>query len=381
MFDPKTRFKLFKLNKHFCSAPWNLLYVHVDGTVKPCTRSKNPIGDLNHTSIQDILINNEYIKLRKDILEDKVTDNCKRCLGFENTVEIGKFESLRNHYNTQCMYSSVDHIDPTQFKLVTVDLHWSSVCDLKCVTCWHGQSSSIAREQGMPVLHTPTEVANNVIEYITSNQSEIKEIYLSGGEPTLIKYNAKLLQQIDKREDLLIRVNTNMQWDQDNAIIQEILKFPNVLFTCSVDGIGEKFDYIRRGGSWQKCLDNLNFLKNQHVKLRANTVFFVLTAQELPSIINFFMEEMDAMDHTINQISMGQDKLRCRNLPKNIKEKVLTGLEESLEKYKDNLNISGCLKNCLLELENPIEDDYREYFDGIDKLQGSNWRSLYPELV
>jgi hypothetical protein len=115
--------------------------------------------------------------------------------------------------------------------------------------------------------------------------------------------------------------------------------------------------------------------------LRANTVFFVLTAQELPDIIDYFMQEIGAIDHTINQVSMGQEKLRCRNLPIQIKQQVKTRLQDYLVKYSDNLNISGNIKNCLVELEHDSIDDYRQYFDDIDLLQGSNWRNLYPELT
>jgi MoaA/NifB/PqqE/SkfB family radical SAM enzyme len=381
MLDYKTRFKLFKQNKHFCAAPWNLLYVSPIGTVNTCTWG-NTYGDLNSNTVEEIVSNSKYKTLRQDILQDRITDNCKKCLSQENITDAGKFDSVRNLYNKLGIESSVDHTDVSQFKLAALDLHWSSICDLKCVTCWHEQSSSIAKEQGMSVNHTPPAVANKLIDYVVSNQNELKEIYMSGGEPTLIKYNLKLLQQIEKRPDLLIRVNSNMQWKQDNAIIQEILKFPNVMFTCSIDGLGEKFNYIRRGGNWNVTLNNIQFLQAQtNVDLRANTVFFVLTAQELPDIIDYFMQEIGAIDHTINQVTMGQERLRCRNLPIHIKNQVKIKLEKYLVKYSNNLNISGNIKNCLVELEYDAADDYRQYFDDIDLLQGSNWRKLYPELI
>lgn len=380
--DPKTKYQLFRQQKHFCTAPWNLLYVNVDGSIPSCTRGK-VLGNASDGPISDTLSNEKYQELKQDILADKITDNCKKCLQSENISSAGKYTGLRNHYNKLGIHSSVDYLDTKQFKLSALDLHWSSLCDLKCVTCWAVQSSSIAREENKPVNHTPSAVADRVIEYVVSNQSELKEIYMSGGEPTLIKYNLKLLKQIEKRDDLQIRVNSNMQWRQDNAILQEILKFPNVLFTCSVDGMGDKFDYIRRGGNWHKTLANIKFLKTRsNVDLRANTVFFVLTAQELPAIIDYFMDEVGSIDHTVNQLAMGQDRLRCRNLPDEIKNTVREQLNQTFLKYEDNLNIAGNIKNCLIELDNDHDsDEYKKYFDKIDVLQGSNWRTLYPELT
>ena len=179
----------------------------------------------------------------------------------------------------------------------------------------------------------------------------------------------------------MIRVNSNLQWDLDNLILQEVLKFPNVMFTCSADGIGQKFNYIRRGGDWKKFSKNYDFLRSQeNVKLRVNTVFFVLTAQELPQILDYF-HDRNAFDHTINQCGMGQNHLRSRNLPTKVKEKVRANIENLLEKYKNNLNTSGCIKNCLFELDNTKTQEYDNYLDSIDRIQGSNWRLLYPELT
>ena len=380
--NAKQKFDLFQNRKHFCAAPWNLLYVWVDGKVSSCTKG-NPLGNLTTHGIKEIVHNKGFTKLREDIYADKITENCRNCLASENTTSAGKFKGLRNHYNKLGVNSSVDYSNPKKFKLSALDLHWSSTCDLKCVTCWAEQSSSIAREQGMPVKHTPTKIAEGIIEYATANQSELKEIYLSGGEPTLIKYNLKLLKQIEKRPDLQIRVNSNMQWKQDNSIIKEILKFPNVLFTCSIDGIGEKFNYIRRGANWEKTINNIKFLQAQpNVDLRANTVFFVLTAQEIPDIVDYFMEEIGSIDHTINQIAMGHPYLRCRNLPTSIKENVRNKLTDTFEKYKSNLNIAGNIRRCLIELDNKGNSrEYKNYFDRIDSLQGTNWRELYPELT
>jgi len=382
MFDPKVRFKLFKQNKNFCHAPWGLLHVLMDGRVMTCSSGMEWTGDLRENTVEEVLQSHKFQEIKQDILADKVTYNCAQCLKKENSTQAGDYKGYRHHYNENGIDSTVNHEDITDFKLTSLDLHWSSTCDLKCITCWHQQSSSIAREQGLPVQHTPTGVANNIIDYVVNNQSELRELYLSGGEPTLIKYNLKLLKLLDKNPNLSLRVNTNLQWNTNNSIVQEILKFPNVLFTCSIDGIGDKFNYIRRGGNWDRTVKNLNFLKAQdNVKLRINTVFFVLTGQELPDIIDYAMEDIGVMDCTINQIVMGHNDLRCRNYTLDIKSTVRNKIENCLNKYVDNLNISGNLKNCLTELEQDASESFKPYLDHIDSLQGTDWGKLWPELI
>ena len=94
------------------------------------------------------------------------------------------------------------------------------------------------------------------------------------------------------------------------------------------------------------------------------------------------MEEIGSIDHTVNQLAMGQDHLRCRNLPMDIKTKVKENLNTLFKKYENNLSIAGNLQNCLLELDNDSDgDQYKAYFDGIDSRRGTNWRDLYPELT
>ena len=176
--DAKQKYKLFRKSKHFCTAPWNLLYVGVNGNIKSCTNGYT-IGHLQEHNITEILSNKNYKLLRKEILADKITDNCKNCLMSENTSSAGEFKGLRNHYNGLGIYSNIDYTDVSKFELSALDLHWSSVCDLKCVTCWAGQSSSIAREQNKPVNHTPTEVADKIINFVTANQSGLNEMHTS----------------------------------------------------------------------------------------------------------------------------------------------------------------------------------------------------------
>jgi radical SAM protein with 4Fe4S-binding SPASM domain len=105
--DPKQKYQLFRKNKHFCTAPWNLLYVGVNGTVHTCSHG-NQMGDLQKHDISEVLINNEFKLLRKDILKDKITNNCKYCLQRENVSVSGNFKGLRNHYNSLSVDSSTE---------------------------------------------------------------------------------------------------------------------------------------------------------------------------------------------------------------------------------------------------------------------------------
>jgi radical SAM protein with 4Fe4S-binding SPASM domain len=381
--SPKIKFELFRKNQNFCSAPWNLMYVWVDGKVRTCTFGKEYLGNIHDTNIEEILSNPKIKAIKENMLQDVPVKNCQKCLSLENSGDgHKKYSHSRTLYNEQFKNQDVDYTNTETFVLSAVDLHWSSICDLKCVTCWPTQSSSIAIEQGMPIQHTKSDRAHELIDIIVKNQATLKEVYFSGGEPTLIKYNLKLLSQLEKREDLLLRVNSNMMWDKTNEIVKEILKFPNVMFTCSADNLEQKFEYIRRGAVWNKFIDNLNYLSDMsNVKIRINSVFFVLSALDLITTIDYFHHHHKVEDFTINQCEMDHTYLRCRNLSPQIKEQVRSKLKQGKIKYANNLNLVGSFNNCLAELDQSDCEDYKGYFEKIDQLAGSCFDSVFKELV
>lgn len=382
IMTPKEKFVLFRRTKHFCSAPWNLLFVDTDGSVKTCNKGRT-LGHNNTASLLDLLNNQEFQSVRKNILQGTIPSNCKTCIALEDIHDgPNSYKHIRGMYNDMFQDQVVDYHDIKGFRLGAVDLHWSSICDLKCVTCWAKQSSSIAREQNQSVQHTDSQTAAKIIKFIVDNQDQLQEVYFSGGEPSLIKYNLSLLQQLKKRTDLHIRVNSNLMWSQDNAIIQEILKFPQVMFTCSADNIEQKFEYIRRGASWSTFVKNLAWLYQQpNVQLRINLVFFVLSALDLSTTIDYFYQTHHITDFSINQCGMGHTYFQTRNLDAHIKLLAINQIQQMQTKYADLLNLQGGLANCLTEISKASEDNYQVHLDSIDRIAGSNWRHTFPELL
>lgn len=378
--DLKKKFYLFKQSKNFCSVPWNHFKVSMNGDISTCVSGTETFGNLSENSIQEILKHQTLVTIREDLYKDNKISNCTKCMSYEKTTDSNDYKYLRDLYNPLFVKSTVDYSNNNSFILSGIDLHWSSICDLKCITCWANQSSSIALEQNLPILHTSTKEANSLIEYIVDNQHSLREIYLSGGEPTLNKHNLKLLQLLNKNNELLIRVNTNMMFVKNNQIIDELKKFPNVLFTISADGNKDRFNYIRRGANWDHFLSNLVELKKLHFKWRVNTVFFVGTALHLIDNINFFEKTFDITDFTINQLQMGHTKIRARNLPQKVKNLCLQQYKQFLA-TTNNKNLKGQLENCIIEINQTADEKYSEYLDHIDVLANTNWKLVFPELI
>jgi len=376
--EAKKKFNLFRNSTHFCSVPWNHIKVEADGSIKTCVHGEVILGNLASDSLHNIFTNDKIIKIRNNLFNDRPDYNCQSCVSHENSKD---YKYLRNLYNPMFQNIDIDYSDDTMFELSGIDLHWSSICNLKCITCWAKQSSAIAQENGEPILHTTDEQAEKIINLIIDNQYNLKEIYLSGGEPTLIKHNIKLLQKLDKSINCIIRINTNMMFEQNNKVISELLKFKNVLVTISADSLNDQFNYIRRKADWNTFIRNLSYLRDSHFKFRLNSVFFVASALYLTETQEYFYDNFGIDDFTINQVGMGHTSIRCRNLPQSTKNKCVEKILKHQEKFNTNSNLKYQLNNCLKELENPKEEDYYDFFEEIDKKTKQNWKIIFPELI
>lgn len=378
--DPRKKFWLFKQSQHFCAVPWNHFEVWSTGDIRTCSKGSS-FGNINETSIEDILNSNKIKSIKDDLLADKFNTNCSGC---HKLTTQGKHYDLRNHYNPMFKSFDIDYENTQAFELHGIDLHWNNTCNFKCVYCNPGQSSLIAEEQKLPVRKSSTENINKIIEMIVKNQYIMKEIYFSGGEPLLIKYNATLLAQI-KNKELPLRINSNISVANDsNAVFAEIKKFKNVLWTVSAEATGERFSYIRNGGTWTGFTDNLENIKKLGHNIRLNSVFFIGSLSTIFDNIEYFIVNHNVTDITINQLA-GHSYLRARNAGPDLKERTLARLEKLLASglVPPESNSYYNILRCQKELQLPADDKtgYVTYFDQLDRLRNTSWRNIFNELA
>jgi len=376
----KKKFFLFKQSTHFCSVPWNHFEVFSNGDIKTCSKG-NPLGNINKATIEEILNGAKLHEIKKDLLDNKLNENCLECHKLTTT---GEHFDLRNHYNPMFKEFDINYEDLNKFQLHGIDLHWDNTCNFKCIYCNPAQSSLIAQEQNVITIKSELQNINKIIDLIVKNQYSMKEIYLSGGEPLLVKHNIKLLAQIENK-NLPIRVNSNIsQINDKNAVFAEIKKFKNVLWTISSDTSDKKFNYIRSGGNWNQTVENIKILKNIGHGLRLNSVFFIGNVVDIFDHIEYFITSHGIVDITINQL-MNHNYLLARNAPvvlKNIaKEKLQKLLNKNL--IAKNSNAYYNIARCQQELDAPIEDalGYVNYFEKLDSMRNTNWREIFPELI
>ena len=103
---------LIKEGKHFCVLPWIHFHSWPNGNVMPCcvADSSKPVAKIkSDESIIQMMNSEDFKRLRRDMLEDKPSPECKRC----NDVELLGTWTMRQSHNKRRGFEYIDMIEAT----------------------------------------------------------------------------------------------------------------------------------------------------------------------------------------------------------------------------------------------------------------------------
>jgi len=377
--DPKKKFHLFRTNKNFCVVPWTNFEVYTNGDIKTCSLGKKTLGNISDQPLDEILNGEPIKKIKENMLNNVPDKNCVKCQ--IRTIEEDNFKHLRNHYNSRLEQEDVNYEDINNFDMRFIDLHWSNICNLRCVMCNPGQSSLIAKDEKVFVAPIQQERIDEIIKVVTKNEDKIKEIYLSGGEPFYIPQNVKLLKALTNKE-VPIRINTNMHWYKNNKLYEILKTFKNVQLTMSVDALYNKFNYIRTGANWETFIKNFKTVKEEtQFEIRMNMIFSVINAIDVPKNIKYFYHDIGIKDITINLLENPKE-IAPMNYPENKKQFIINELQSVLKTISiEHVNLLAQIKLCIANIKLPKKYNYEFRMSEITKRYDKPWREVHTDLI
>jgi MoaA/NifB/PqqE/SkfB family radical SAM enzyme len=238
-----------------------------------------------------------------------------------------------------------------------LDLRFGNSCNLKCISCWPTSSSSIGYESvdmaknGIVPLYPVTEESVSFNWYDEKYFSyfenlPLKEIYMTGGEPMMVKNLSKFLDRLDP--SITLRFNTNATVNNPQ-LINSLKRFNNVIMSCSIDAIGKRNDYIRFGSKWNVVENNVKQYKD----------LFQVDINPCISILNaaYYDEIIDWCEHINLSISQNMlltpEWLHIKNAPESLKSKFKyfdawsseTADVDQQEKFKTNIKTLDQFRN------------------------------------
>lgn len=297
-------------------------------------------------------LNSDTVKFARDKLNnDEWPKACSKCRDQE---EIG-VESKRQKGIT--LGPGITHLD----------LRLGNSCNLKCISCWNMSSSSIAQEErdmaskGLTVLNLLDETNFNWAEESNLNyfvDLPLKEVYLTGGEPMMVKHLPSFLDKLDK--SVHIRLNTNCTI-RNERLEKSLKRFSCVTFTLSLDAVDRKIEYIRYGSKWAEVEKTALHLSDN----------FIVNVSPTISLLNaWFYDEIKEYCcrqnwEVFENLLVEPAWLHCKNAPTSLKER-FTGVDARWYNEKESL----------YEIEN-----FKNKIKFLDSWRNINIKDYLPEVA
>lgn len=271
-------------SKSFCVLPFIHLATHPIGTVTPCciTDMENDMSTakkdglnlfLNKDSLEEIANSDAFKEVRAKMLRGEYPAECKTCYFYEQSQVYSKrMESnlkFKEHIEA-CFKNTLEDGTLTKLNYKYIELRLGTVCNLKCVTC-NPFSSNRWNEDVSAFKDTEFEKSyfkcdirtewfrdTNFYDELLTKCDELEEVWINGGEPTLIKEHGYFLQRLidtGRAKDVNLHYSINMTSIPDH-FINLWKQFKHVRLHLSIDDLEERNDYIRYGSKWEVILTN-----------------------------------------------------------------------------------------------------------------------------
>jgi sulfatase maturation enzyme AslB (radical SAM superfamily) len=285
---------------------------------------------------------------------------------------------------------------------VYLDLRLGNLCNLKCRMCNPWNSSQIVKEHTDLVTRRPDYADvwqktfgkfpekvmedqpwfdHNILwDQVISLIPTLKKVYMTGGEPTLIKNNYKFMEECIRqgRRDITLFFNTNCT-NINPKFFELISQFDAVNINASIDGIGAVTEYIRAPSKWSQVSKNIEkFAQMSNVHLGITPTIQVYNAFDVVNILTWVddLREKYSKDIFIDfLINHHPVHLSALILPDDLRKEAVELIEDYCEvntiqneMTKNSLQgIVGFFKNSRLKDWEIMVNRFRIYTNALDE--------------
>jgi len=336
------------VNKNtFCILPWMHLATNASGNLRVCCNStpgKNFVTKedgtpykLHKDDLEEAWNSEVYKVIREQLLNGERPEMCTRCFREE---DVG-IKSARQAWNEKWK-EDIKYTVDAPFDIKYVDLRLGNLCNLKCRMCNPYASSMWVKEWALvdeALSPSEYERLSNMTwpekektwENLFSIANTVEEIYLTGGEPTIIKEQHRLLDYfIDNgtAKNIKLKYNTNLT-NVPKHLLDKWKQFKRVQLNCSIDAVGKLDRYIRHPSNWETIERNfeaIRQLENANIEIHCTVQMYnILRLHEL-------IEWAKPYGHKIYlNILNHPDYLNIRVLPEELKQQAKQNLQAHLD--------------------------------------------------
>ena len=259
------------MSSTYCLFPFTNLNSNTEGSVKLCCSINENIHatDENNNELNfgthgvEEIWNSQYMKdVRKQMLNGERPKACDVCWKLEDSGIQSSRQSAFGELKACAMPKEYQSVNPPLPQ--SLELRLGNFCNLRCNSCWSLSSDRIADERRRIQLKDDSlpswlrkewddELAlekqadwlwwesDEFVNSIKKLAPKLKRLYLTGGEPTLIKRNIEIMQMIldAGNTDCYIALTTNLtQWNE--VFYNTMSRFNHGGIQISIDDVHDK---------------------------------------------------------------------------------------------------------------------------------------------
>jgi organic radical activating enzyme len=226
---------------------------------------KYPVGTCRQNTLAEIWQGDAMRKLRSDMLDEIPSPACGRCYEQEAAGFFSGRRSANKHHGHH-----IKKLETNPFEMTYWDIRFSNLCNLSCRSCGHIFSSSwyadqvkltgedwATKNKALNIAgRSPQDMWNQLLPHI----DYVEQIYFAGGEPLMMEEHYRILEELERRNRFDVRLIYNTNFTQvklkDRYVFDYWKKFKSVAVGASLDAMGARAEYIRKGTVWSTVEDN-----------------------------------------------------------------------------------------------------------------------------
>ena len=399
---PREEF-LLKESRTFCIYPWIHIHAYPTGEAYPCCHAEmkpGVIGNCKEKTLAEIWRDEPLRRLRDDMLNEKENAACVRCYEQEAAGFFSGRKSANKHHGHH-----IKKLDSNPFELTYWDIRFSNLCNLRCRSCGHIFSSSWYQDQAKLAgpswakenqpLNFAGRTETDIWEQLLPHLDYVEQIYFAGGEPLMMDEHYRILEELERRSRFDVRLIYNTNFTQtklkDRYVFDYWRKFQSVAVGASLDAMGARAEYIRKGTDWSTVEDNRRRMLEicPAVDFYISPTLSILNAWHLPDFHRDWVEKGFLRPQDLN-VNILQDPnfYRIDMAPETYKQKLLAKWQQHLDwlRPQDHLRRATVgfesAINFMMSTDNSeLLPRFRSKTAELDRIRGENVLEIMPELI
>ena len=263
----------------------------------------------------------------------------------------------------------------SQNKVGWLDIQADATCNGGCLICGPWNSSYWQSEMSKYYGHIPISnkvdlpaLVNSIFDAVDT--SELGFLQFLGGEPFLSDVDAVGIARIANPAQCILKYTTNGSVFPKPDRIDKWKSFKKILITLSIDGIGDKFDYLRYPLKWRVVESTIH---RMIAEFPPNTEF-TINHSITPLNILYYDEFLQWVNNTFDHVP----RIHCHPAYGTMSPAYGGGKLRKLvaDKYGQDHQLSS-----MIDPGSEVNAEFLKYINLWDPRRKTNWQQTFPDVV